>query len=170
MSDSETDDAPTVVERHSNSEAETADTARALAPLLRGGDVLLLQGPLGAGKTRFVQGLAAALGCTTEDMSSPTFGLVHEYDGPTPVVHMDAYRLRDVDEFYALGGDELLGAGSVACIEWAERIAEALPADAIELTIQPLGQQQRRLRFSAARGHGRHVLEQWQQIIAAASS
>jgi tRNA threonylcarbamoyladenosine biosynthesis protein TsaE len=150
-----------MLDRISESEQQTGAIARSLAAHLRPGDVLLLNGPLGAGKTRFVQGLAAALGCESAYTSSPTFGLVHEYDGRNPVVHIDAYRLRDVDEFYELGGDELLGSGAVACIEWAARIQAALPADALTVTIEPVGRQTRRLRFESVAGRGAEILREW---------
>lgn len=121
----------------SHSEAATDRLAEALAPRLAPGDVLLLSGPLGAGKTRFVQGLARALGCRDAFVNSPTFSIVQEYDGRCPVYHVDAYRLRDSDEFLELGGEELLESGGVTCIEWPERIAAALHGPHLAIRIEP---------------------------------
>lgn len=100
--------------------------ARRLAPQLARGDVIALCGPLGAGKTTLVRALVAALGGDPERVSSPTFTLVHHYQAEPPVVHVDAYRLTGADELADLGFDELRE-GHVACVEWAERVMEALP-------------------------------------------
>ncbi len=147
----------------SRSEAETAALARRLAEQLRPGDVLRLNGPLGAGKTRLVQGLAAALGAGTSGVVSPTFTLIHEYDGPIPLVHIDAYRLRDSDEFRELGGEELLASPSVLCIEWADRIADVLPPDALRIEIEPTGPTARRLRITGSTGRGGEIVAELQR-------
>ena len=123
-----------------------------VSKLLRPNDLVLLNGPLGAGKTRFVQGLAAALECDRAFVNSPTFVLVQEYDGRLPIYHIDAYRLRDGTEFLDLGGDEYLTAGGVVCIEWAERIADVLPKDSLDLSIEVTGDEERRFAISAQGG------------------
>jgi tRNA threonylcarbamoyladenosine biosynthesis protein TsaE len=111
--------------------AETREAGRQLAGLLRGGEVLSLEGPLGAGKTTFVQGLAEGLGCRTNEVSSPTFTLVHEYpDGRLPLVHLDLYRLDSPDELAALGFDDLLAGPTIAALEWGDKFPEALPPGA----------------------------------------
>ncbi len=113
-------------------EATTKAVGAALARLLGAGDVVGLTGDLGAGKTRFVQGAAAAL--EVEDpVVSPTFMLVREYDGRVPVHHLDAYRLSGPAELEDLGLDEVLPADAVAFVEWADRVAGALPASWLEL-------------------------------------
>jgi len=110
------------------SEAETRETGRRLALSLRGGEVLCLEGPLGAGKTTFVKGLAEGLGCGTDQVSSPTFTLVHEYpSGRLPFVHLDLYRLDSPDELAALGFDDLLTGLTIMAIEWGDKFLEALP-------------------------------------------
>ena len=115
-------------ERHCASPGETREAARQLARSLRGGEVLSLEGPLGAGKTTFVQGLAEGLGCAPDAVSSPTFTLVHEYsDGRLPLVHMDLYRLESGEELAALGFDELAECANVLAIEWGDRFPGALP-------------------------------------------
>lgn len=108
--------------------AETREAGRQIAGLLRGGEVLSLEGPLGAGKTTFVQGLAEGLGCRAEEVSSPTFTLVHEYpDGHLPFVHLDLYRLESPEELAALGFDDLLADSTIAAIEWGDKFPQALP-------------------------------------------
>ena len=108
--------------------AETHEAGRQLAGLLRGGEVLSLEGPLGAGKTTFVKGLAEGLGCRADEVSSPTFTLVHEYpDGRLPLVHLDLYRLDSADELAALGFDDLLAGTTIAALEWGDKFPEALP-------------------------------------------
>jgi tRNA threonylcarbamoyl adenosine modification protein YjeE len=118
-------------------EAETAAAGAQLAPALRTGDVVLLSGELGAGKTAFVRGLARALGVPGEDVTSPTFTLVQEYRAPhTVLFHVDLYRLspREVDD---LGLDEMIGEGILA-IEWPDRWVDPPPA-AYDVQIEHLG-------------------------------
>lgn len=118
-------------------EAETAAAGAQLAPALRIGDVVLLSGELGAGKTAFVRGLARALGVPEEDVTSPTFTLVQEYRAPhTVLFHVDLYRLspREVED---LGLDEMTGEGIVA-IEWPDRWVDPPPA-AYDVRIEHLG-------------------------------
>ena len=120
--------------RTTTSEAETADVGRGLAARLSAGDVVLLHGDLGAGKTAFVRGLAEGLGVPGEDVSSPTFTIVQEYrGGRLPLFHVDLYRLDKPREIDDLGLDELM-AGGVLAIEWAEKMPR-LPQDAIVVRI-----------------------------------
>jgi tRNA threonylcarbamoyladenosine biosynthesis protein TsaE len=126
------------------SEAETEQVGRALAEVVAPGTVIGLVGPLGAGKTRLVRALAEALGVDPGAIASPTFVLLHEYEGRLPVVHGDAYRLKSGDEFDALGLDESYGE-SVCLVEWADRVADRLPAGTWFLRLEPLGPYERRL-------------------------
>src|SRR5262245_14888584 len=107
---------------------ETRLAAAALAPLMRGGDVLLLSGDLGGGKTAFVQGLAAALGVTGR-VTSPTFVLAQTYEGRLRLHHLDVYRLVNPAEYIDLNLPELLEDGAVTAIEWGERVRPELPSD-----------------------------------------
>jgi tRNA threonylcarbamoyl adenosine modification protein YjeE len=118
--------------RVTHSEGETAAVGRDLARHLDTGRAILLDGPLGAGKTAFARGLAEGLGCDPDDVSSPTFTIMQEYRGRTPLLHVDLYRLTpaEVDD---LGLDEMLERNVVA-VEWPDRWREA-PADAIRVTI-----------------------------------
>jgi tRNA threonylcarbamoyladenosine biosynthesis protein TsaE len=127
----------------SNSEAETVSFGQRLARALSPGDVIALQGQLGAGKTRLVQAIAAELGCSRAFVVSPTFTLIHEYDGLLPVYHVDAYRLKDSDEFLDMGGSELIHGDGVCLIEWADRIGDLLPQDHLRVEIEVTGEQSR---------------------------
>jgi tRNA threonylcarbamoyladenosine biosynthesis protein TsaE len=109
------------------SEADTARSARELAASLQTGDVVLLFGDLGAGKTAFVKGLAAGLGVAPQDVSSPTFTIVQEYrGGRLTLFHVDLYRLSDPREIDDLGLDEIAADGILA-IEWAEKLPREVP-------------------------------------------
>ncbi len=111
---------------------QTRELAAALAGLCRSGDLILLVGDLGAGKTTFTQGFAAALDVTTP-VTSPTFTLAHRYDGRMRVHHLDVYRLEHLSEVYDLDLPELLEDGAVTLIEWGDAIAAALPPQYLEL-------------------------------------
>jgi tRNA threonylcarbamoyladenosine biosynthesis protein TsaE len=119
-----------------HSEDETQAVARTLAATLRAGDIVLLSGMLGAGKTAFVRGLAAGLGIDPDDVSSPTFTLVHEYrGGRLTLFHADLYRL-DGAAADDLGLEELGVADGVLAIEWPERLARPSPgARTVDLEI-----------------------------------
>ncbi len=129
------------------SEEETAALGRQLAARLKAGDVVLLYGDLGAGKTAFVRGLAAGLGIDPEGVSSPTFTIVQHYGGGrVPLLHVDLYRLqaKEVDD---LGLDEL-GAEAVVAIEWADRLPGA-PRGAVSVTLRHAGEGEREIRVVA---------------------
>jgi len=127
---------PTRTETHvTRSPAETRRLAADLLPRLAPGAVLALHGELGAGKTCFVQGLAAAAG-VAQPVNSPTFTLIHEYRGARPIYHVDLYRLRDADDAFSLGLEEYFNGRGLVVIEWAERAAEILPPGAWHITFQ----------------------------------
>lgn len=108
----------------------------ALAPLLRPGDVVWLEGELGAGKTFFTRGLLRALGVPEViPVTSPTFALVHEHEGRVPIWHLDLYRLGAVDELTELGLDEALDE-AVVVIEWGARFRDAIGARGIEIALE----------------------------------
>ncbi len=127
----------------SRSERETEAAATRLATSLRPGDVVLLLGPLGAGKTAFVRGLAVGLGVDPADVSSPTFTLVQEYRGRLTLQHADLYRLNST-EAADLALDDLLTGDSLLAVEWAERWEDA-PNLSILVQIDPQGQDERRI-------------------------
>jgi tRNA threonylcarbamoyladenosine biosynthesis protein TsaE len=129
------------------SEAETDQVARALSQVVAPGAVIGLVGPLGAGKTRLVRSLAEAMGVDPGAIASPTFVLIHEYEGRIPIVHCDVYRLRDAAEFEALGVEEYWCGGGVCLVEWADRVAHSLPAGAWFVRMTPLGTESRRIEL-----------------------
>ncbi len=138
----------------SRSLEQTYALGAAVAALCGPGDVVALSGELGAGKTQFVRGMARGLGIDERRVSSPTFVIAHEYesaDGSRVLVHLDAYRLEGRDDLVSLGfaddegGD--LRVGAVMAIEWASRVAGALPVDRLEVTLEHLDDG-RRLTFT----------------------
>jgi tRNA threonylcarbamoyladenosine biosynthesis protein TsaE len=125
---------------------DTDRLGAALAETLPPGTVVGLIGTLGAGKTRLVQAVAAALGVPRESITSPTFVLVNEYrQGRMPVFHCDTYRLKDDDEFLELGPEEYFDAGGLTFVEWADRVAHLLPRDRVEIEIEVTGDTERRV-------------------------
>lgn len=128
----------------SHSPEETRAFAAKLGELLSGGEVLLLNGAPGAGKTTFTQGLAKGLGIT-QTVNSPTFTIVKEYEGRLPLYHVDAYRLEDEGE--ELGLEEYFEGEGITVVEWAERIAVQLPAEFLEISIHQQGEGERLFIF-----------------------
>jgi tRNA threonylcarbamoyladenosine biosynthesis protein TsaE len=129
-----------------NTEDETAALGREIAADLSVGDVLLLYGDLGAGKTAFVRGLAEGLGVSRDDVSSPTFTLIQEYrGGRLTLYHVDLYRIEDRREFDELGLDEIAEQGILA-IEWAEKMPGRLtPSRYTSVHIEHAGESARRI-------------------------
>jgi tRNA threonylcarbamoyladenosine biosynthesis protein TsaE len=126
----------------SSSEAETRALAAALARGLAPGEVVLLSGDLGAGKTAFVRGLAEGLGLDPDVVTSPTFTLVHEYrGGRLPLIHVDLYRL-DTADLAEIGLDDDLAAAGVMAIEWPERLIRSIPG-AVRIRIEDTGADER---------------------------
>lgn len=133
----------------SNSEAETEQLAVRLAEALEPGTVVALIGNLGAGKTRLVRAVALALGVDRRAIASPTFVLVHEYEGRWPIYHFDTYRLRDAQDFLNLGVDEYFEGDGVCFVEWADRVLNQLPADHLRIEITATGETSRVFWFRA---------------------
>ena len=115
-----------------DSEGETKRLAESLAPLLEVGDVISLTGDLGAGKTCFVQGLAAGLG-VAEAVTSPTFTIIKQYQGRLPLYHFDVYRLTGPKDLESLGHEEYFYGSGVTVVEWGDKIKESLPADCLTI-------------------------------------
>ena len=117
------------------SAAETQVLGKALAAMARPGDVVLLVGELGAGKTCFTQGLARALG-VSEQVRSPTFTLMREYGGSIPLFHLDAYRLEGPGDLFAIGVDEYLDSGGVLVVEWGDRVRGFFTMEHLEVVFE----------------------------------
>jgi len=128
----------------SRSPEETAAAGERLGRTLGAGDVVALVGELGAGKTCFIQGLARGLGVAVH-ATSPTFVLINEYRGRVPVHHVDAYRTGSLAELQDLGLPELFAGDGVTVVEWADKLRPLLPPDAIEVTIEGVGEEPRRI-------------------------
>ncbi len=153
------------VELWSRSEADTLRLGAALAAALRPGDVVLLAGPFGAGKTALVRGVADALGAG-EEVASPSFALIHEYalPGGRPLrrlYHMDLYRIVRPEDAANLGLDDYLDdARAATMVEWPEVARPLLPADALLIEIKPAGEE-RRLRASPGGERSATLLRDW---------
>lgn len=127
------------------------DLGRGLGRALKGGEIILLQGDLGYGKTVFARGVAAALGVPPEEVSSPSFTLVHEYrGGRVPLFHVDLYRLdAPEEEVGALGIEDILSAGGVVLVEWGERLPPFLRRGATTIRFHDVGEGSRRIEILA---------------------
>lgn len=145
------DSAETKWRYEAESEAATELLGAALARALPQPAVVALHGTLGAGKTRLVRAVAQGLGIDPDQVTSPTFVLLHEYSGEAMLFHFDAYRLAGEEEFWQLGAEEYLDGttGGITVIEWAERVAACLPAERIEVFIEVSGDTQRTFTFIA---------------------
>jgi tRNA threonylcarbamoyladenosine biosynthesis protein TsaE len=129
---------------------ETALFGRGLGALLEKGMVIALSGELGAGKTTLVKAIATGLGIFEEDVSSPSYTLVNEYDGRLPIYHFDLYRLTDASELYDLGYDDYLEGEGVSIVEWADAIADALPDEYLSIKIEIVSDDERKFTITAA--------------------
>jgi tRNA threonylcarbamoyladenosine biosynthesis protein TsaE len=137
-----------VWERRTRAPGETAAIGRAIGGLLHSGDFLALQGPLGAGKTHLLKGVAAGLGVPADEpVVSPTFVLIREYTGRLKLYHIDAYRLSGTAEILSLGLDELIAEpGAVVAVEWADRVTDAIPPHACWIELAHAGRVVRDIR------------------------
>lgn len=150
------------LEKLTRSAEGTEQLGAALALSLQRGDVLALRGPLGAGKTRFVSGVARGISPGAR-VRSPSFTLVNEYLGTLPLFHLDLYRLeksRDVD---GLGLEEYAERGALV-VEWGERLPATWLAEALMIVIEPGEGDERVLRASAFAGRGKEILEAWRAL------
>lgn len=119
----------------SHSVEETENFAENFAKRLSKGDTVALYGGLGMGKTAFVRGLARGLSVTSE-VSSPTFALVHEYDGNFPVYHFDMYRITSLEDLFSTGFFDYIDSDGVVVVEWSENVTQYLPESAISVSIE----------------------------------
>jgi tRNA threonylcarbamoyladenosine biosynthesis protein TsaE len=137
--------------------ADTESLGQRLGKRLFAGAVVALMGPLGAGKTHLVRAIAEGLEIgDARTVSSPTFVLIQEYDARLPIYHFDAYRLPGVTQFAELGVHEYFEADGVCLVEWADRVASAMPAERLEARLVVTGETSRRLELTA---HGKRYRE-----------
>ena len=139
-------------------ESDTQHLGAALAQALPPGTTVALIGTLGAGKTRLVQALAAGCGVPPETVVSPTFVLCQEYHGQRTLYHLDAYRLKDDDEFLELGPEEYFASDGITLIEWADRVIDCLPPQRLEIHIEVVGDTARQFRLAAVGGESSAML------------
>ena len=135
-----------------NSAEETRKLGACLARNLKAGDVILLEGNLGAGKSELTRGIAKGLG-VKESVTSPSFTILNVYEsGLLPLYHFDWYRLESAEELYELGMDEYLGGDGVAVVEWPERCPEAVPERCLRIRLETAGEDARDIDFYPAGG------------------
>jgi len=135
-----------IIECTLNSVEATERFGTTLGSIFKAGDVICLDGDLGAGKTTLAQSLAQGSGIDqNERVNSPTFALLHEYHGVVRIFHMDFYRLSSSDDVVELGLDEYFYAGGIVMIEWSERAQDIIPARALQITLRPLSETARKI-------------------------
>ncbi len=154
--------------RVSRSAAATRALGRRLGALLRPGDVVALEGDLGAGKTELVRGACAGARVPLEEVSSPSFASVAPYRGRLPVHHADLYRIADEDELYGTGFGDLVGGEGALLVEWADRIPGALPRErlVIRLAHHPTAPSSRRIEVE---GMGERAAQLGRKLLATAA-
>lgn len=149
-------------------EAATLHLARVVAAALRGGDVIGLEGGLGAGKTTFTRGAVYALGVSEETaVTSPTFALLHEYTGRLPLVHADLYRLEREEELEELGLDEMVERGAVLFVEWGRKFPEMAERTALWVELEIVSDDARRATLRAQSARGDEIIasvRQWRSV------
>lgn len=122
---------------HTSSAEETIELGKKIGSLLQKGDIIAMQGTLAAGKTTITKGIAQSLG-VKDEITSPTFCLISEYEGKMPLYHMDVYRLEGGEDFINLGVEDLMYGNGVSLIEWSEKVMDELPKKTIILKIEPI--------------------------------
>lgn len=138
---------------------ETRAIGMKLAEHLKAGDVVLLEGDLGAGKSEMARGIARGLGIQGA-VPSPSFTILNAYDeGRIPLYHFDWYRIEDANEIYEIGMEEQLGGDGVALIEWSTKAEECVPPKHMKITLQPVDENTREITFETFGGF--HFEENW---------
>lgn len=159
------------IELRSASVEQTRRLGRALGALLRPGDVILLEGELGAGKTALTQGIGDGLGVRAV-INSPTFTILKEYRGRLPLYHFDLYRIESPDEVYTLGFEEYFAGDGVCVVEWAERGETSQAEDApwpgeyLRIQLRAEGANSRALAATGVGARGASLLDAWAQAAA----
>lgn len=125
---------------------ETQALGRRLGKLLSAGDMICMNGDLGAGKTAFVQAVAEGIG-VAEDVTSPTYTIINEYEGPVPVYHFDVYRILELEEMYDIGYEEYFFGEGICLVEWADQVRELLPDERLWIEITRVDEHRRRFVF-----------------------
>ena len=150
-------------------QSETEALGEVLAPVLRVGDILLLSGDLGAGKTQLTKGIARGLG-VAEPVTSPTFNILLVHEGRLPLYHFDLYRLERAADLEELDYWGMLEADGVAVVEWGDRFADALPADGALVRIHITGDDSRELALTSLGPRGAELIAEWVAAAGAESA
>jgi tRNA threonylcarbamoyladenosine biosynthesis protein TsaE len=143
----------------SRSPSDTLALGERIGRAAQPGDVVALFGGLGAGKTLLAKGVLRGLGGDPDDATSPTFTLIRQYSARLTLYHMDAYRLTAPRQILEIGAEEAFEGEGVCLIEWADRVAEALPSDRLDLHLEVTGETQRDIRIAARGPRGERLLE-----------
>ncbi len=144
----------------SDSPERTRELGSCLASMLEAGDVIVLGGDLGAGKTVFAKGVARGLGAV-EEATSPTFVILHQLEGRLRLYHFDLYRLDSAREFAELGFDDILYGDGVSLIEWGDKFQGELPPARLELVFHLAGEDKRRIEIKPVGDRWRKVARRW---------
>ena len=144
---------------------ETISFGKRLGELLRPGDVIALSGELGSGKTWLTKGIASALDIPPEMVTSPSFTLVNEYEGKFKLFHIDAYRLKEKSDFLSAGLDEYLYGDGIAVMEWADRWPEILPENTVQIGLELLDENRRKIIISPHQKRATQIIYQLQAHI-----
>jgi len=140
---------------------ETFLLGQALGKSLRPGVFIGLRGPLGAGKTHFVRGVAEGAGVPAREVASPTFSIVSTYEGRLTLHHADLYRIENADELFATGFFDLLDGKSVALVEWADKFSGACPREGLWVSLAPVEIDSRQVQATATGLLPTQVLAEW---------
>ena len=149
----------------SRSPEQTLAMGEALGRALRPGDVVALIGELGAGKTWLTKGMAQGLGVAPDEVTSPTFVLMHLYEGRLRLAHFDAYRLRGSGEMLDLGAEEMFYGDGASVVEWADRVQDALPPDRLDIVLEVAGETSRRMSLAAQGAGAQELLDTFRRSV-----
>jgi tRNA threonylcarbamoyladenosine biosynthesis protein TsaE len=149
----------------SHTPQETEQLGSLLGSMLAKGDIIALCGELGTGKTTLVRGMARGIGLKEGEVASPSFTLVNEYEGPLCLFHIDLYRLEDEKELIGIDYEEYLKGDGVVVIEWADRIPQAVPYDALWITLRYLTSERREIVLQAQGDRYKMMIEELQRKV-----
>ncbi|HVP63138.1 MAG TPA: tRNA (adenosine(37)-N6)-threonylcarbamoyltransferase complex ATPase subunit type 1 TsaE [Myxococcaceae bacterium] len=149
----------------SSSPAETRALGEALGRVLQDGDFVGLVGDLGAGKTELARGIARGAGIRDEDVTSPTFSIVHQHHGRIPLTHADLYRLTGPADLDGTGFHELRDGLGATLVEWVDRIPGAAPPDALRIVIEEPAEEARELVVTASGPRSERLLTRWKDEL-----
>jgi tRNA threonylcarbamoyladenosine biosynthesis protein TsaE len=150
-----------MIEHLSHSPEETMRLAQTFAKHLKVGDIVCLEGNLGAGKTTFVKGMASGLRVKPVEVTSPTFVIMNYYKGKLPIYHFDFYRLENPKELATVNFDEYFFGNGISVVEWPERLGAAMPLEFFEIKLDHQGETERLLRLSA---RGKNLIKRLKTI------